>query len=111
MVHKMRHTITTGECSDHVNMTAAMKRCSAACLLLINGIHLKQLDNIAEDPVQWTRASFVCLQTTAAGTVSREAEKKRKEKFTLFSDHNGSLPTRQPGAMTIGYSPKGKQNS
>ena len=35
------------------------------------------------------------------------AEKKRKEKFTLFSDHNGSL-LRQPGAMTIGHSPKGQ---
>ncbi len=33
-------------------------------------------------------------------------EKKRKEKkFTLFSDHNGSLQRRQPGAMTIGHSP------
>jgi len=36
-------------------------------------------------------------------------EKKRKEKFTLFSDHNGSLLRRQPGAMTIGHSPKGKE--
>jgi len=26
------------------------------------------------------------------------ALKKRKEKFTLFSDHNGSLLRRQPGA-------------
>ena len=35
---------------------------------------------------------------------------KRKEKFTLLSDHNGSLLRRQPGAMTIGHSPKGKEN-
>ena len=28
-----------------------------------------------------------------------------KEKFTLFCDHSGSLPRRQPGAMTIGHSP------
>ena len=32
------------------------------------------------------------------------------EKFMLFSDHNGSLLRRQPGAMTIGHSPKGKEN-
>ena len=38
-------------------------------------------------------------------------EKKRKEKFMLFSDHNGSLLRRQPGAMTIGHSPKGKGKS
>jgi hypothetical protein len=35
--------------------------------------------------------------------------KKRKEKFMLFSDHKGSLPRRQPGAMIIGHSPKGKE--
>ena len=35
----------------------------------------------------------------------------RKEKFTLFSDHNGSLLRRQPGAMTIGHSPTGKGKS
>ncbi len=34
-----------------------------------------------------------------------------KDKFTLFSDHNGSLPGRQPGAMTISHSPKGKETS
>ncbi len=28
---------------------------------------------------------------------------KRKEKFTLFSDHNGSLLRRQPGAPTVMY--------
>ncbi len=28
---------------------------------------------------------------------------ERKEKCTLFSDHNGSLLRRQPGAMTIGF--------
>ncbi len=39
------------------------------------------------------------------------ARKKRKENFTLFSDHNGSLLRRQPGAMTIGHSPKGKEKS
>jgi len=43
--------------------------------------------------------------------VRERKEKKRKEKFTLFSDHNGSLLRRQPGAMTIGHSPKGKENS
>ncbi len=26
-------------------------------------------------------------------------EKKRNENFTLFSDHNGSLPRRQPRAL------------
>ena len=31
-------------------------------------------------------------------------EKKRKEKFTLFSDHNGSLQRRQPGADVVGAS-------
>jgi len=28
-------------------------------------------------------------------------EKKRKEEFTLFSDHNGSLLRRQPGAFSM----------
>jgi len=28
--------------------------------------------------------------------------KKRKEKYTLFSDHNGSLFRRQPGAISCG---------
>ena len=37
-------------------------------------------------------------------------QKRKKEKFTLFSDHDGSLLRRQPGAMTIGHSPKGKEN-
>jgi hypothetical protein len=33
---------------------------------------------------------------------TRTGKKKRKEKFTLFSDHNGSLPRRQPGALAQG---------
>ena len=37
-------------------------------------------------------------------------DQKRKEKFTLFSDLDGSLLRRQPGAITIGHSPKGKAN-
>ena len=32
---------------------------------------------------------------------------KEKKSFTLFSDYNRSLLRRQPGAMTIGHSPKG----
>jgi len=48
---------------------------------------------------------------TAVPTMLSIQEKKRKEKFTLFSDHNGSLLRRQPGAMTIGHSPKGKGQS
>ena len=40
-----------------------------------------------------------------------QKEKKRKEKSMLLSDHNGSLLRRQPGAMTIGHSPKGKGKS
>ena len=31
-------------------------------------------------------------------------------KFRLFSDHNGALSKRQPRAMLIGRSPKGKGN-
>ena len=38
-------------------------------------------------------------------------KEKKKEKFMLFSDHNGSLLRRQPGAMTIGHSHKGKEKS
>jgi hypothetical protein len=34
------------------------------------------------------------------------AGQKEEEKFTLFSNHNGSLPRQQPGAMTIGQSPR-----
>ena len=33
--------------------------------------------------------------------VYRQLKKKLKEKFSLFSDHSGSLPRQQPGAMTI----------
>ena len=36
-------------------------------------------------------------------------KRKGKEKFTLFSEHNGSLPRRQPEAMTTGHSTKGKE--
>ncbi len=43
-------------------------------------------------------------QDTEEGTTEQKKEKKRKEKFTLFSDHTGSLLRRQPGAMTIGHS-------
>jgi len=32
-----------------------------------------------------------------------QVRKKRKEKFTLFSDHNGSLLRRQPGAKIQVY--------
>ena len=35
----------------------------------------------------------------------------KREKFMLFSDHNGSLLRRQPRAMTTGHSPKEKDNS
>ncbi len=44
------------------------------------------------------------LEVTVTVMSSR---KKEKEKFTLFSDHNGlngSLLRRQPGAMTIDHS-------
>ena len=40
-----------------------------------------------------------------------QASNWKKKKKTLFSDHNGSLLRRQPGAMTIGHSPKGKEKS
>ena len=43
--------------------------------------------------------------------VCRKKERKKKEKFTLFSDHNESLLSQKPGAMTIGHSPKGKETS
>jgi len=39
----------------------------------------------------------------------RKKRKKETTKFMLFSDHNGSLLRRQPEAMTIGHSPKGKE--
>ena len=51
------------------------------------------------------------IQTSPAGADACQAPQERKENFMLFSDHNGSLPRRQPGAMTIGHSPKGKGNS
>jgi len=37
---------------------------------------------------------------------ARQKKKKKKKRETLFSNHNGSLPGRQPGAMTIGHGPK-----
>ena len=40
----------------------------------------------------------------------KRKEKKRKENFKLFSDHYGSLLRRQPGAVTISHSPKGKED-
>ena len=48
---------------------------------------------------------------TAESAIPLPCRKKEKEKFTLFSDHNGSLLRRQPGAMTIGHNPKGKEKS
>ncbi len=52
------------------------------------------------------------LEHKALGSQSSSAGHiEGKEKFTLFSDHNGSLSRRQPGAMTIGHSPKGKEKS
>ncbi len=61
------------------------------------------------------RASHMCMLASRKSLESQiyaySCEKKSKEKFTLFSDHNGSLLRRQPGAMTIGHSPKGKENS
>jgi len=41
--------------------------------------------------------------------VWQEKEKQKEKKFTLFSDHNGSHLRQQPGAMTIGHGPKGKE--
>jgi len=37
-----------------------------------------------------------------------EEPAEEKTKFTLCSNHNRSLLRRQPGAMTIGSSPKGE---
>ncbi len=43
------------------------------------------------------------INTSLCHAVFLLVRKKRKEKFTLFSDHNGSLLRWQPGAMTIGH--------
>ncbi len=59
-------------------------------------------------------AASWCLPCSSSFLGCRAAdqkEKKRKEKNTLFSDHNGSLLRRQAGAMTIGHSPKGKEKT
>ncbi len=40
--------------------------------------------------------------------VCSSVHQRKKEKFMLFSDQVRSLPRRQPGAMTIGHSPKGE---
>jgi len=39
------------------------------------------------------------LQSIMAYSRRYAKRKKRKEKFTLFSDHNGSLLRRQPGEI------------
>ena len=39
----------------------------------------------------------LCTPKTQCTWCLTMCRKKRKEKFTLFSDHNGSLPRRQPG--------------
>ena len=49
---------------------------------------------------------YLCTYILAQSTVSLESKNK---KFTLFSNYNTSL-RQQPGAMTIGHSPKGKEN-
>jgi len=46
------------------------------------------------------------MSTLLKGKQSHQLEKKGK--IALFSDHNGSLLRQQPGAMTIGHSPKEK---
>ena len=65
-------------------------------------------------------AGTACKQTAASSLLCNPCTlhllgvfhlEKKKEKFMLFSDHNGSLLRRQPGAMTIGHSPKGKEKS
>ncbi len=40
----------------------------------------------------------LCTPKTQCTWCLTMCRKKRKEKFTLFSDHHGSLPRRQPGA-------------
>ena len=55
-----------------------------------------------------TACSCHLVQLECYWSVSLNA-KKRTEKFTLFSDHNRSLPKLQPGAMTTGHSPKGNE--
>jgi len=67
---------------------------------------------LLELPVRYACiASWACKHCNSYRVSMKEKKRKRKEKFTLFSDHNGSLLRRQPGAMTIGHSPKGKEKS
>ena len=60
-------------------------------------------------PYACVGAKLVMALSGFSPTLPLNFPSERKEKFTLFSDHNGSLPRRQPGAMTIGHSPKGKE--
>ncbi len=62
---------------------------------------------VAAPPIPATTHAVADVEHSLC-THSFERPRERKEKFTLLSNHNGSLLRRQPGAMTIGHSPKGK---
>ena len=53
--------------------------------------------------IAWQCAALIVyiLHVQATLACAFKEGKKRKEQFTLFSDHNGSLLRRQPGAMCI----------
>ena len=46
---------------------------------------------------------LVNLQALLDPAEGLNQKEKKIEKFALFSDHNGSLLSRQPKAMTIGH--------
>ena len=57
------------------------------------------MSGLLRGSVCFAQSALDCMHVTSL-------EKKRKKKFTLFSDHNGTLLRRQPGAMTICPKPK-----
>ena len=72
--------------------------------------HLLRLPSASPISTRWPQAAMVVLCTSPLlsmpqlGLLGLQSvtckEKKRKEKFTLFSDHDGSLLRRQPGALS-----------
>ncbi len=52
---------------------------------------------------------YLVLQACCWYSAKTGKKKKSKEKLPPFSNYNGGLPRQQPGAKTIGHSPKGKE--
>ncbi len=92
-----------------------LQNCSACCSLdKLTKLMFVQVNNKASmlciqelEHLDADCKSSCCLGTKASGCIEAPimtpngVRKERKEKFTLFSNHTGSLLRRQPGAHSI----------